>query len=127
MFCSFSLEVQVNKYLYMNGREVFKRSTAYFRKSIEHVVQKANLSLDDIDWIVPHQANDRILLAVAEKLNIDSNKLVSTISEHGNTSAASIPMAYDHMCCEGKIKPGQLVMFSAFGAGFTWASMLFRV
>ena len=85
------------------------------------------LSKEDIDWVVPHQANIRILEATAKKLNMSMDKVITTIEEQGNTSAASIPLALDFGVKENKIKPGHLILMEAFGGGFTWGSALIRI
>jgi len=113
--------------LVMNGREVFKNSVNYFVKLIEEALEKNNFKPEDIDWVIPHQANLRIIDAVAERLSISREKFVITLDKHGNTSAASIPLAYDAMMQAGKIKSGNLVMFVGFGGGYTWGVVLFRV
>ena len=113
--------------LAMNGREVYRNSIYYFVQQIEQIVQKNNISMEDIDWVVPHQANMRIIEAVAERMHIAREKFVVTLDKHGNTSAASIPLAYDWMVEQGKIKPGHLVLLAGFGGGYTWGTALFRV
>jgi 3-oxoacyl-[acyl-carrier-protein] synthase-3 len=85
------------------------------------------LSAEDIDWFVPHQANKRILDGVAKKLNIPEEKVIVTVSEHANTSAASIPLALDHAVRSGKAKPGDLILSEAMGGGFSWGASLFRL
>lgn len=112
--------------LAMNGREVYKNSIFYFVQQIEQIMQKNQVTPEEIDWVVPHQANMRIIEAVAERMSISREKFVVTLDKHGNTSAASIPLAYDSMLQQGKIKPGQLVLFAGFGGGYTWGTMLFR-
>lgn len=114
-------------YLQMNGREVFKNSVYYFSRLIEQALAKNNITAADLDWVIPHQANLRIIDAVADRVSIPSEKFVVTLDKHGNTSAASIPLAYDWMVQSGKLKPGQLVLLVGFGAGYTWGVVLVRV
>lgn len=111
----------------MNGPQVFKHAVANISSAVKKVVDEAGKQVADIDWFVPHQANQRILDGVAKKLGIDENRVVSTVSQHGNTSAASIPLALDAAMRDGRIQPGQLVLVEAMGGGFTWGASLFRV
>ncbi|MGB0844530.1 MAG: beta-ketoacyl-ACP synthase III [Alphaproteobacteria bacterium] len=113
--------------LRMKGQEVFKHAVGNLAGSIVSAVDKNNLTVDDVDWFVPHQANQRILNGVAKKLKIDPEKVVSTVSQHANTSAASIPLALDVARRDGRIKDGQLVVFEAMGGGFTWGSAIVRM
>lgn len=110
----------------MNGREVFKHAIEKMASSSAKALKDAYLSIDDVDWLIPHQANQRILTAVATRVGIPMGKLISTISEHANTSAASIPLAFDQAFKDGKIKEGNIVLLSAFGAGTTWGSIALR-
>ena len=87
----------------------------------------AKVGADEIDWIVPHQANKRILDATARKLGVDEAKVIVTVDQHANTSAASVPLALDVAIRDGRIKPGDLVMFEAMGGGFTWGACLARM
>ena len=111
----------------MDGPRVFKHAVANISSAIRAVVDDAGLNLSDIDWFVPHQANQRILDGVANKLKIDESKVVTTVSQHGNTSAASIPLALDTAVRDGRIQPGDLVLIEAMGGGFTWGASLFRM
>ncbi|MEM9573220.1 MAG: beta-ketoacyl-ACP synthase III [Pseudomonadota bacterium] len=111
----------------MDGPRVFKHAVTNISSAIEVVLSDAGVTAEDIDWFVPHQANQRILDGVAKKMKIGSEKVVSTISGHGNTSAASIPLALDVAFRDGRIKPGHLVLIEAMGGGFTWGASLFRV
>jgi 3-oxoacyl-[acyl-carrier-protein] synthase-3 len=88
---------------------------------------RAGVPLDSVDWFVPHQANQRILDGVARKLGIDAGKVVSTVALHGNTSAASVPLALDAAVKDGRIKPGHLVLMEALGGGLTWGAALVRL
>ncbi|EKD75447.1 MAG: hypothetical protein ACD_44C00126G0004 [uncultured bacterium] len=117
---------ETNHYIYMNGREVFRTSVNYFSQLILDSLEKSKLNFEDVDWIITHQANIRIIHAVAEKLNISKEKLVVTLDKHGNTSAASIPLAFNHLLEEKKIKHGDKVMFVGFGAGYTWGVVIFQ-
>jgi 3-oxoacyl-[acyl-carrier-protein] synthase-3 len=110
----------------MEGREVFKHAVGMISDVINSAFAATGTSVDDIDWFVPHQANQRIIDASAKKLGIAEGKVVSTVGRHGNTSAASIPLALDVAVIDGRIKPGQLIMLEALGGGFTWGSALLR-
>jgi 3-oxoacyl-[acyl-carrier-protein] synthase-3 len=110
----------------MKGREVFRHAVNNLASVVEEVLQDTGLSSSDIDWIVPHQANKRIIDGTAKKLAIDSGKVVQTVGEHGNTSAASVPLALDVAVRDGRIKKGDLVLLEAMGAGFTWGAALLR-
>lgn len=111
----------------MNGPQVFKHAVTNITSAVKSVVDKANIDISNIDWFVPHQANQRILDGVAKKLGIDAERVVSTVGDHGNTSAASIPLALDTAVRDGRIKKGQLVLIEAMGGGFTWGASLFRM
>jgi len=111
----------------MNGPQVFRHAVTNITSAVQHVVDNSRYTTADIDWFVPHQANQRILDGVAKKLGIDETRVVSTVSQHGNTSAASIPLALDTAMRDGRITPGQLVLIEAMGGGFTWGASLFRV
>lgn len=111
----------------MNGPQVFKHAVSNITSAVRSVIEASDYEVGDIDWFVPHQANQRILDGVAKKLKIDETKVVSTVSQHGNTSAASIPLALDTAMRDGRIEAGQLVLIEAMGGGFTWGASLFRV
>lgn len=113
-------------HLRMQGREVFKHAVGMITDVIEACFEAAQIGPDDIDWFVPHQANRRIIDASAKKLGIDIDKVVVTVDRHGNTSAASIPLAVDTAVRDGRIKPGDLVLLEAMGGGFTWGAVLVR-
>jgi 3-oxoacyl-[acyl-carrier-protein] synthase-3 len=113
-------------HLRMEGKEVFKHAVGMITDVIESAFAATGTTADDIDWFVPHQANQRIIDASAKKLGISDSKVVSTVARHGNTSAASIPLALDEAVRDGRIKPGDLVMLEAMGGGFTWGSALVR-
>ena len=110
----------------MEGREVFKHAVVNMAEVMEQVVGEAGLKASEIDWIVPHQANRRILDSTAKKLGIPEDRVVITLDRHGNTSAASIPLAFDVAVKDGRIKRGQLVLMEAMGGGFTWGASLAR-
>jgi 3-oxoacyl-[acyl-carrier-protein] synthase-3 len=114
-------------HLRMQGKEVFKHAVAMITDVIEAAYAATGLTSKDIDWFVPHQANKRIIDASAEKLGIPAEKVVITVDQHGNTSAASIPLALDKAVRDGRIKRGQLVLLEAMGGGFTWGSVLVRM
>lgn len=111
----------------MNGPQVFRHAIANISSAVKNVVEQANIDINSIDWFVPHQANQRILDGVAKKLGIDETRVVTTVDSHGNTSAASIPLALDTAVRDGRIKKGQLVLIEAMGGGFTWGASLFRM
>jgi 3-oxoacyl-[acyl-carrier-protein] synthase-3 len=113
-------------YLRMEGREVFKHAVGMITDVIVDAFNATGTSADDIDWFVPHQANKRIIDASAHKLHIAPQKVVLTVDRHGNTSAASIPLALDTAVHDGRIKRGDLVLLEAMGGGFTWGSALLR-
>lgn len=113
-------------HLRMQGREVFKHAVGMIADVIEDVFAKAGIGADDIDWFVPHQANKRIIDASAVKLGIAAEKVVVTVDLHGNTSAASVPLALAHAVADGRIKRGDLVLLEAMGGGFTWGAVLLR-
>ncbi len=110
----------------MEGREVFRHAVGMISDVINAAFEATGTTADDIDWFVPHQANQRIIDASARKLGIANEKVVSTVALHGNTSAASIPLALHVAVADGRIKPGHLVMLEAMGGGFTWGSALVR-
>jgi len=113
--------------LRMKGREVFRHAVTNLASVLQEVLGQSGHTAADIDWVVPHQANYRILDATARKLGLPAEKVVVTVDRHANTSAASVPLAYDTAVRDGRIQPGQLVMFEAMGGGFTWGAALARV
>jgi len=113
-------------YLRMEGREVFKHAVGMITDVIVDAFEATDTSADDIDWFIPHQANKRIIDASAHKLHIAPRKVVLTVDRHGNTSAASIPLALSVAVSDGRVKKGDLVLFEAMGGGFTWGSALVR-
>lgn len=110
----------------MNGREVYRFAVAKVPEAISKAMFQANLTADDIDWLLLHQANQRIMDAVAKRLKIPQSKILSNIAEYGNTSAASIPLALDAAVRDGKVKPGETIAASGFGAGLTWGAAIFK-
>lgn len=110
--------------LKMDGQAVFKLAVGVLEQAARAVLDKAGRSEADIDWLIPHQANIRIMQGTAKKLKLPLDKLVVTVDEHGNTSAASIPLALDHAVRAGKVKPGDTVMLEGVGGGFTWGAVL---
>lgn len=113
--------------LRMIGNQVFKHAVGKISDSVLASVKQAGLDVKDIDWFVPHQANQRILSAVGERLGLDEHKIVSTVADHGNTSAASVPLALAAATEDGRVKPGDLVLIEAIGGGLAWGSALIRV
>jgi 3-oxoacyl-[acyl-carrier-protein] synthase III len=113
-------------HLRMEGKEVFRHAVGMITDVIKDAFAAARITAADIDWFVPHQANRRIIDASADKLGIPRDKVIVTVEQHGNTSAASIPLALDVAARDGRIKPGHLVLLEAMGGGFTWGSALIR-
>lgn len=111
-------------FLQMQGKEVFKLAVRVLDESAREVVTAAGMKLEDIDWLIPHQANVRILEATAKRMGLPRERLVVTVDHHANTSAASVPLALDEYVREGKIKPGHRVMLQGVGGGFTWGASL---
>lgn len=112
--------------IYMNGREVYKFAVSQVPLSIVKCLNALNMSTDDINWLLLHQANERILNAVADKLSIDNHKIIANLSKYGNTSAASIPLALDEALEEKKISDNDIVVIAGFGAGLTWGTIVVR-
>jgi 3-oxoacyl-[acyl-carrier-protein] synthase III len=113
-------------YVRMDGPEVFRHAVTKISEVINATLQKAGYAASDIDWFVPHQANKRILDGAARKLGLAPERIVITVDKHANTSAASIPLALDAACRDGRIKKGDLVLMEAMGGGFTWGAVLVR-
>ncbi|BAY31714.1 3-oxoacyl-[acyl-carrier-protein] synthase III [Nostoc carneum NIES-2107] len=110
----------------MNGKEVYRFAVQKVPEVIDKTLFQANLNVDQIDWLLLHQANQRILDAVAQRLNIPKEKVISNLANYGNTSAASIPIALDEAVRQGKIKPNDIIAASGFGAGLTWGAAIFQ-
>ncbi len=120
-------EVTGDPFLRMDGQAVFKTAVTVLEKSARDVMAEAGMDLGQIDWLIPHQANLRILTFLARKLGLPIEKVIVTVDQHANTSAASIPLAFDAARRDGRIKPGQLVLMQGVGGGFTWGSVLARL
>ncbi len=115
-----------NAYIHMQGSEVFRVAVNTLEKIVDETLAANQMNKSDIDWLVPHQANIRIIVATAKKLGMPMDRVVVTVEEHGNTSAASIPLALDQAVRDGRIKRGQILLLEAFGGGFTWGSVLIK-
>jgi 3-oxoacyl-[acyl-carrier-protein] synthase-3 len=113
--------------LRMQGREVFRHAVTNLTNVLREVLDDAGIASADIDWVVPHQANARIIDATARKLGLPSERVVMTVSDHANTSAASVPLALDLAIRDGRIKQGQLIVLEAMGGGFTWGASVVRM
>ncbi|MBO9376788.1 beta-ketoacyl-ACP synthase III [Sphingomonas histidinilytica] len=112
--------------LRMKGQEVFRHAVTNLAQVLREVMEDAGLTVDDIDWVVPHQANRRILDATARKLGLPAERVIVTVDQHANTSAASVPLALDVAVRDGRIKPGDLLVLEAMGGGFTWGAAAIR-
>src|SRR5689334_23198515 len=121
-----SLRQREGAALKMKGNEVFKVAVRTLENLVDDVVEKNNLEKGQIDWLIPHQANIRIISATAKRLELPMERVILTVREHGNTSAASVPMALDTAIRDGRIKRGDLLLLEAFGGGFTWGASLIR-
>ncbi len=110
----------------MSGNDVFKIAVNTMGKLAKETLEKNKMTIDSVDWLIPHQANSRIINAVAKKINLPEQKIVMTVKNHGNTSAASIPLALDYANNNNLIRESDVIMFEAFGAGFTWGSTLLK-
>jgi 3-oxoacyl-[acyl-carrier-protein] synthase III len=113
-------------FVHMEGGSVFKFAVRVFEEGAKEVLQAAGLQVSDVDWLIPHQANIRIMEATAKKLGLPMEKLIATVHHHGNTSAASIPLALDEAVKDGRILPGQTLLLEGVGGGFTWGAVLLR-
>ena len=113
--------------LRMQGREVFRHAVTNLAEVLGEVLEAAGKTPAEVDWVVPHQANRRILDATAKKLGLSTDKIVVTVDRHANTSAASVPLAFDEAWRDGRIKRGQLVVLEAMGGGFTWGASVLRL
>lgn len=118
---------QTAGHLRMQGNKVFREAVTRISQAMEQVVENAGISVRDIDWFVPHQANERIIQGVVRKLDLRTDQVISTIAGHGNTSAASIPLAYCVGVEDGRISDGDLVLIEGMGGGLTWGAALMRV
>jgi 3-oxoacyl-[acyl-carrier-protein] synthase-3 len=113
-------------FMEMKGNEVFRIAVTTLGRIVEETLDANDLTKDAIDWLIPHQANIRIIQATARKLDLPMERVIVTVAEHGNTSSASIPLAFDQAVRDGRIQRGQMLLMEAFGAGFTWGSVLLR-
>ncbi len=120
-------EVMGDPLLKMDGQAVFKLAVGVLEKAARATLDKAGLTEADIDWLIPHQANIRIMQSTARQLKLPMDIVVVTVAEHGNTSAASIPLALDHAVRAGQVKPGQTVLLEGVGGGFTWGAVLLKM
>jgi 3-oxoacyl-[acyl-carrier-protein] synthase-3 len=119
--------VQGDPFLRMDGQAVFKLAVNVLDASAREVLADAQMGVEAIDWLIPHQANVRILSATARKLGLPQSKVIVTVDQHGNTSAASVPLALDLAVRDGRVRPGQNVLLQGVGGGFTWGSVLLRL
>ncbi|GMR06717.1 MAG: ketoacyl-ACP synthase III [Gammaproteobacteria bacterium] len=119
--------IEGNVFIEMEGNEVFRMAVNTLGRIVDETLDYNNMKKSDIDWLVPHQANIRIINATAKKLGMPLDNVVVTVDRHGNTSAASVPLAFDEAVRDGRIKQGETVMLEAFGGGFTWGSVLLKM
>ena len=122
----FQNDIDGSAYITMQGNEVFKMAVNTLGRIVDETLVANNMEKSDIDWLVPHQANIRIINATAKKLRMNTDHVVVTVQEHGNTSAASVPLALNEAVRDGRIKRGETLLLEAFGGGFTWGSALLR-
>jgi 3-oxoacyl-[acyl-carrier-protein] synthase-3 len=118
---------QTTGFLRMQGKEVFRHAVVNMAQVVDEAVRANGVTVDDLDWLVPHQANQRILEGTARKIGLPTEKVISTVARHANTSAASVPLALDEAMRDGRIRPGHLVLLEGMGGGFTWGSALVRI
>jgi 3-oxoacyl-[acyl-carrier-protein] synthase III len=111
----------------MKGQEVFRHAVTNLASVMRETLDAADLTAADVDWVVPHQANARIIDATVRKLGLDKSKVVMTVDQHANTSAASVPLALDVAVRDGRIKAGDIVVLEAMGGGFTWGASIVRM
>jgi 3-oxoacyl-[acyl-carrier-protein] synthase-3 len=114
-------------HLRMQGNQVFRHAVVNISEAVVSAAHSAGIALDEIDWFIPHQANQRILEGVARRLGIDEKRVISTVARHANTSAASIPLAWAEAAADGRIKPGDLLLVEAMGGGLTWGAAVIRL
>ena len=124
---NFQLVQQGQAYTTMEGGEVFRWAVTAMSDIIDETLQANQMEKEAIDWLIPHQANIRIINAVGKRAKIPSEKVVVTVERHGNTSAASVPLAFDEAISDGRVKSGQHVLLEGFGGGFCWGSALIRM
>ena len=113
-------------YTKMQGNEVFKVAVRTLHRIVDETLAANRMDRSDVDWLIPHQANIRIIEATARKLGMSMDRVIVTVEDHGNTSAASVPLALDTAVRDGRVQPGQVLLLEAFGGGFTWGSALVR-
>ncbi len=118
---------QTAGHIRMKGKEVFRHAVVNLAEAVHEALDANKIAIGDVDWLVPHQANKRILDGTAHKLGLDPVRVIVTVDAHANTSAASIPLALSTAIEDGRIKPGHLVLMEAMGGGFTWGSALVRM
>jgi 3-oxoacyl-[acyl-carrier-protein] synthase-3 len=114
-------------HLRMQGNQVFKHAVINISEAVTAAAEDAGIQIADVDWFIPHQANQRILNGVASRLGLDEAKVISTVAEHANTSAASIPLAMAQGIADGRIRPGDLLIMEAMGGGLTWGACTLRL
>ena len=119
--------IEGSAFLYMDGQAVFKLAVTVLEQVANEVLEEAGMTASQIDWLIPHQANIRIMKSTAKKLDLPLEKMVVTVDQHGNTSAASVPLALDQAVRDGRVKAGDNVMLEAVGGGFTWGAILFKM
>jgi 3-oxoacyl-[acyl-carrier-protein] synthase-3 len=119
--------IEGGAFLHMDGQAVFKLAVNLLEKVAHETLEAAGMQASGIDWLIPHQANIRIMHSTAKKLGLPLEKMVVTVDQHGNTSAASIPLALDQAVRDGRVKPGHHVMMEGVGGGFTWGAILARM
>ena len=120
------VSTQTTGYLRMQGKEVFRHAVEKLAATAQTAMDRAKITSDEVDWVVPHQANIRIIQGTAKKMGVPDERVVKTVQNHGNTSAASIPLALSVAVSEGKIQPGQVVVTEAIGGGLAWGAVVFR-
>ncbi|NQY51456.1 MAG: ketoacyl-ACP synthase III [Piscirickettsiaceae bacterium] len=121
-----SIKSEISKFIKMKGHDVFKVAVKTLSSIVDETLAANNITKEDINWLIPHQANIRIITATAKKLGMSMDRVVVTVDKHGNTSAASIPLAIDTSIRDGRVKRGETLLLEAFGGGFTWGSILLR-
>ncbi|OUR71808.1 3-oxoacyl-ACP synthase [Methylophaga sp. 41_12_T18] len=121
-----SFDSEASSFIEMQGNDVFKVAVKTLSSIVDETLAANNLDKSDIDWLIPHQANTRIIAATAKKLSMSMERVVVTVAEHGNTSAASIPLALDTAVRDGRVQRGETLLLEAFGGGFTWGSALLK-
>jgi 3-oxoacyl-[acyl-carrier-protein] synthase-3 len=114
-------------HLRMQGNQVFRHAVVNISEGVREAAAVAKIDLSAVDWFIPHQANQRILQGVAHRLGIQESRVISTVSEHANTSAASIPLAWAQAAEDGRIRPGQILLLEAMGGGLTWGACVLRL